>query len=362
VTADEPQISRRVIREVMKSKRAQRLEDWAIPVADSEEDSIGILLRRSVICAPLLDSQGVALGAVQLDTADPQRRFRQEDLELFATVSVPAGIAVDNAQLHAQAARRKELEEDLRLARVVQQSFLPQRFPEMEEYEFFHFYRPMIEVGGDYYDYVEMEDGRLALVVADVVGHGVQAAMMMARLSAEAKFCLARESQPGKAVAMLNDRLVALLTDPDEFRFVTLVLVVLDPQQHQATIVLAGHPAPIWRHSDATIEMPGYAQRGGVTGLEPGAVFDQVTIPLAPGDSLTMYTDGVPDARDAGDRTFGTAGILKHLQGQEVPDGLTTLGQAIVTSVRDHIGMRDQADDMCMVLLRRKPRGGKGSA
>jgi serine phosphatase RsbU (regulator of sigma subunit) len=188
-----------------------------------------------------------------------------------------------------------------------------------------------------------------------VVGHGVQAAMMVGRLSAEAKFCLARESQPAKAVAMLNDRLVALLADPDEGRFVTLVLVVLDPQQHQATVVLAGHPAPIWRRSDATIEMPGHAQRGGVTGLQPGAVFDQVTIPLAPGDTLALYTDGVPDARDAQDRTFGTAGILRHLQRKDIPDDLVALGQAIVQNVRDHIGVRDQADDMCMVLLRRKP-------
>lgn len=354
-TAEEPPISRRVIREVMTSKRALRLEDWVLPEGDSDDGSLGPLRHRSVICAPLLDSQGVALGAVQLDTADSRRPFRQEDLELFATVSLPAGIAVDNAQLHAQAVRRRGLEEDLKLAWGVQQSFLPKRFPELQEYEFFHFYQPMIEVGGDYYDYVEMDDGRLALLVADVVGHGVQAALMVGRLSAEAKFCLARESQPARAVAMLNDRLVALLADPDEGRFVTLVLVVLDPQQHEAAIVIAGHPAPIWRHSDATVEMPGDAQRSGVTGIEPGAVFEQVTIPLAPGDTLAMYTDGVSDARDAQERSFGTAGMLRHLQRQDLPDDLAALGQAIVTDVRDHIGVHEQADDMCLVLLRRKP-------
>lgn len=354
-TAEEPQISRRVIRQVMKSKQASRLEDLQFPAEDNDENSYWALLHRSVMCAPLLDSLGVALGVIQLDTADPKKPFRQEDLELFATVSLPAGIAIDNAQLHAQAVRRKDMEEDLRLARVVQQSFLPKSFPETRDYEFFHFYQPMIEVGGDYYDYVEMDDGRLALLVADVVGHGVQAAMMMARLSAEAKFCLARERQPFKAVTMLNDRLVALLADSDESRYVTLVLTVLDPQQHQATIAIAGHPAPLWRHNDAVIEKPGYEQRGGLVGLEAGAAFGQVTIQLAPGDTLTMYTDGVPDAVDADEQLFGVAGILRHLQRKEVAGDLTALGQAIVTDVRKHIGVHDQSDDMCLVMLRRRP-------
>jgi phosphoserine phosphatase RsbU/P len=350
-TANEepPGFSRTVVQHVMGSKQATRLED--LPWPPSIEDSMGKLRVRSVMCAPLLDSRGTALGAIQLDTADRQKQFLQEDLELFATVSAPAGIAIDNARLHERALRRKEIERDLEVAHGVQLAFLPQRVPQVEGYEFFHYYQPMIEVGGDYYDYIPLSDGRLAIMVADVLGHGVAAAMMMARLSAEAKFCLASERHPAQAVSRLNQGLHALQIDE---RMVTLLLVVLDPRRHQATIVNAGHPPPIWRRVDATLDEPGDAQRGYAVGVVEGFTYEQATIQLAPGDLLAFYTDGVPDAMDPQDQRFGTDKIRGHLRHAGDPVELATVGRGLVAEGRQHVGSGVQIDDMCFVMLRRK--------
>ena len=280
----EPRISRSFARHVMDTKHAARLEDWPKESESSTED----LRVRSVMCTPLLDAKGEPLGVMQLDTTEANRRFTQADLELFATVAAPAGIAVDNARLHERALRQQQIEFDLELANEVLLSFLPLRRPQLDDYEFFDFYRPANRVGGDYFDYLTLPDGRTAVLVADVVGKGVAAAMMMARVSGEAKFCLASETHPATAVSKLNERLNGMQVE----RFVTLVLAVLDPVRHEVTLVNAGHWPPLWRRADGTIADAGT----GFSGLPLGVVeehrYEQTVVPLAPGEFLRCTRTG----------------------------------------------------------------------
>jgi len=341
-------ISRTIVRRVMDSKEAILSHDVTKDDRLDMSQSIADLRIRSMMCAPLLDSEGTPLGALQLDTLDQRKRFQSEDLEVLSSVAIQAGIAVHNAQLHERALRQKEIEQDLELAWEVQAAFLPQSSPQMKNYEFFAFYRPANHVGGDYYDYIALPDGRTAVIVADVVGHGIAAAMMMGKVSAEAKFCLASEPRPAAAVTMLNERLSSMGIQ----RFVTFVAVVLDPAKHEATIVNAGHMPPIWRKMGAVIEEPGEDLVGLPLGIMQGLKYDQRTIVLEPGDVLAMYTDGINEAMNPKGQQYTIDKIRSHVK-NGAPE-LQSIGDAIVNDVLAHVGASPQADDMCLVLLRRE--------
>jgi serine phosphatase RsbU (regulator of sigma subunit)/pSer/pThr/pTyr-binding forkhead associated (FHA) protein len=340
-------ISRSIVKTVMESKEAILSHDVMKDNRIDMTQSIADLRIRSMMCAPLVDSEGNALGVIQVDTLDQRKRFQQEDLEVLASVAVQAGIAIDNAQLHERALRQKEIEQDLELANEVQRAFLPQARPELEGYQFFDFYRPANHVGGDYYDYVTLPDGRTAVVVADVVGHGVAAAMMMAKVSAEAKYCLASESDPATAITRLNDRISSMQIE----RFTTVIMVVLDPVKHEVTIVNAGHMAPIWRRKDNRIEEPGNDLSGLPVGILRGLTYGQKTIQLEPGDILTMYTDGINEAMDPAGRQYTIDRLRAQLK--KADKNVAKAGSHIIADVLQHVGQGPQADDMCLVMLRR---------
>jgi len=341
-------ISRTIVRRVMDSKEAILSHDVTKDDRLDMSQSIAELRIRSMICAPLLDSEGTPLGVLQVDTLDQRKRFQPEDLEVLTSVAIQAGIAVHNAQLHERALRQKAMEQDLELAKEVQEAFLPQVAPQLDDYEFFAFYRPANHVGGDYYDYIALPDGRTAVIVADVVGHGIAAAMMMAKVSAEAKFCLASEARPAAAITMLNERLSAMGIQ----RFVTFVGLVLDSARHEATIVNAGHMAPIWRRTGAVVEEPGDDLVGLPLGIMPGLQYNQKTIVLEPGDVLAMYTDGINEAMNPQGQQYTIDKIRAHVK-KGAPE-LKSIGDVIVKEVLAHVGAGPQADDMCLVLMRRK--------
>jgi phosphoserine phosphatase RsbU/P len=190
---DAARISRTIIRRAMDAKQAILASTSADqPRIDVGESTAGLGIR-SMMCAPLVGGDGAPMGALLIDTTDSNRGFTTEDLEVLAAVAAQAAIAIENAQFYEQMLARKELERDLELAREVQASLLPVEPPSVPNYTFFHFYQPARHVGGDYFDYVELPDGRIAVVVADVVGKGVP------RLAAHGETCGRAEVLAGDA-------------------------------------------------------------------------------------------------------------------------------------------------------------------
>jgi serine phosphatase RsbU (regulator of sigma subunit) len=186
------------------------------------------------------------------------------------------------------------------------------------------------------------------VVVADVVGHGIAAAMLMAKLSAEARFCLASESDPAAAVTQLNERMCQF----DLNRFVTFVMVTLDPNTHVATIVNAGHPTPIYRHVDGSLEAPSEDEARLPIGVMDGVEYAAATVTLQPGESLTLFTDGLDEAMNTAGDQFTVERMRKIVA---VSDGNPKeIGNSLLTQVRQHLGSHPQDDDMCLVVLRRK--------
>ena len=340
-------ISRTVMREVMESKEAIITLDASSDERFEMANSISDFRIRSMVVAPLLDSEGEALGAIQMDTLDSKRHFEARDLEILSGVAIQAGVAIEKAQMHDQLIQQQRVEHDLELARNVQRAFLPARAPDPQGYEFYHFYLPADQIGGDYYDYINLRDGRLAIVVADVVGHGVSAAMLMAKLSADVRFLLASEATPALAISRLNQHIADLGVE----RFVTLLCLILEPDTGRVEIVNAGHMAPLWLKVDGTVEEPGDEATGVPIGIVDGFQYDMATIELAHGDRLILYTDGINEAPSVQGDMFGIERLQKLVA--ECSGSLQEAGEQIVTEVRNFVAGTQQADDMCLVMVGR---------
>jgi phosphoserine phosphatase RsbU/P len=344
---DTLRISRTIIHHVMDTREAILSADAASDERFEMSQSIADFRIRSMICAPLLDSEGRAFGALQIDTLDQRQRFQKEDLELLVSAASQAAIAIQNAELHEQALRRRERERDMQVAHEVQHGFLPDSRPDLPGYQFFDYYQPADEIGGDFFDYIPLPDGRLGIVVADVVGHGVAAALLMAKLMAETRYALFSEPLPAAAITRLNER----LSQSNLQRFVTMVLVVLDSRENRGVIVNAGHMAPLHRRADGRVEEPGAEIAGLPLGVTDALGYEQCEIEIQPGDSLTLFTDGINESIDAAGKFYSIdrlRGLVATLGGPP-----PRLGQVLVDDVRRFLGDAPQNDDMCMVCFGR---------
>ena len=178
------------------------------------------------------------------------------------------------------------MEYELTAAKKVQMSFLPSQKPVIPGYEFYSYYNAALLVGGDYHDYIQLPDGRLAVVIADAAGKGTSAALFMAAVSGELKCALLTESSAAAALGKLN----RCLCEKPESRFVTMALTVLDPASHRVTILNAGHFAPLHRERDGTITEAGASHSGLALGVEPDSTYRESHFSLALGESLIMDT------------------------------------------------------------------------
>jgi serine phosphatase RsbU (regulator of sigma subunit) len=211
---------------------------------------------------------------------------------------------------------------------------------------FFDFYEPANHIGGDYYDYIQLADGRLGIVVADVVGHGVAAALLMSKLSASVRFCFAMETEPAKALTRLNRTLA-----PETFdgRFVTFVMSILDPAKNEVTVVNAGHMAPLLRRRDGSVEDLGLAQSGLPLMVDCDTEYQQCQDNLQPGDCLLLFTDGITEAINPAGELYGND-RLRKMCGEVAP---RDIGERVIQDVENFMDGHPAKDDMCLVCVGR---------
>ncbi|MBL9083519.1 MAG: SpoIIE family protein phosphatase, partial [Planctomycetales bacterium] len=346
--AESIRISRTIVNQVMSSKEAILSADAAGDTRFDGSQSIADFRIRSMMCAPLLDTAGEALGVIQIDTLDQRSRFQTGDLEVLAGVAYQAAFAIENAQLHDVALKKQAFERDLDLAHKVQRGFLPDAPPAIDGYEFFDFYEAANQIGGDYFDYVPLPGGRLAVVLGDVAGKGMPAALLMAKLSSDVRYSLATGSSPADAVNKLN---AAFARGDFESRFVTLVAVVLDCQTHEAIVVNAGHMSPYLRTCDGQILKIGEEEKGLPLGVIDDAEFQTCSVTLKPGETLTIYTDGINEAMNAANELYGFERLEKLVIQDLRP--ISAYGKSILDDVNNFVGKRAQSDDRCLICFGR---------
>ncbi len=341
-------ISRTIITSVLSAKEAILSADAASDSRFDMAESIVDFHIRSMMCAPLVSGSGEALGVIQIDTLDQRSRFSRDDLDVLASVACQAAVALENAQLHEAAVRERVLDRDLALAHEVQRGFLPAHAPAIPGYQFFSFYQAARQLGGDYYDYVMLPGGRTAVVVADVSGKGIAASLLMAKLSAETRFCLAAEPTPSQAMGRLNR---IFCGSGWEDRFVTLVLCVLDPARHEVTVVNAGHLPPLLRRASEGVEPLAKDCSRLPLGVEADVDYPHAVVPLECGSCISLYTDGITEAMDRDERFYGERRLFELLKASE--DGAERLGKAILNDVKHFASQTPQSDDMCLVCFSR---------
>lgn len=306
---------------------------------------------RSVMCVPLTNAEGKAFGVIQLDTQDRTKKFTKSDLELICGVASQASIAMENVRMMQDAVVQERIKRDLQLAHEVQMSCLPQSLPNVTGYAFHAFYRPAYMVGGDYYDFIQLPQQRLVMALGDVAGKGMPAALLVTKLTAEARFQFLRESDPARAVSGLNDLLAPQCTMMD--RFITLGVALLDPAHHTVTFANAGHPSPLlYRAANRQFsECVPRKVSGFALGIMEGFAFESCQVKLEPGDGLLIYSDGVTDAENVKGEQFNKEGIFNTLKG--LSGSPKVMIDRLMQAIDKHTAGARQNDDITLVALGR---------
>jgi predicted ester cyclase len=246
----------------------------------------------------------------------------------------------------AQETRQRErLEQELEVARRIQQASLPKEVPTLEEWQINPYYQPAREVGGDFYDFLDLADGRLGVVVGDATGKGVPAALMMASTRSTLRAVAQACESPGDALRRVND---PLATDIPSNMFVTCFYAILDPKIGTLSYANAGHDLPYLWHGGDCEEL---RARGMPLGLMPGMSYEEKEIVLDAGETALFYSDGLVEAHDPNGEMFGfprlRALIAEH--GEE-----RSLGEFLLEELYTFVGESwEQEDDITLLTLRR---------
>jgi len=344
--------SRSIVRECLKTVQAFLCDDASTDERFNMAQSIADFRIRSVMCAPLWSQDNKAFGVIQLDSQDRSKKFTKEDLTILMAVARMASMALENARLLQDSLARERMRRDLELAHQVQLSFLPRQVPEVSGYEFYAHYEPAQEVGGDYYGFIPVSHrNRVAILVGDVAGKGVPAALLMAKLSSDARFSFLSQEEPGTAVTVLNDLLYPNTSQMD--RFVTLAAALLDPSSHTVTFVNAGHLPPlIYRLAKGGLEEVATKELVGLPlGVMEGVEYGTVQASLGPGDAVLLFSDGVTEAMDKQNNQLDIKALYSAVEAKQL--GPKALVERIMKVVKQHASGRSQHDDITMVCFGR---------
>jgi sigma-B regulation protein RsbU (phosphoserine phosphatase) len=299
---------------------------------------------KSMITAPLKVRERIT-GVAQVINRLDGKPFDADDLELFIALCSMVAIAIENAKMHRSLMEKQRLVKDMEFARTVQESFLPQKAPEVQRYRFSAHYTPALEVGGDFYDFIHLDKNLTGIVIGDVSGKGVSAALYMAKMGSDMRTLAFTEQSPVEALAKLND---LLAERSRRGMFATLIYIELNSQSGKLTISNAGHLPPIIKKADGSL-MTLSTAGGAPLGMLPGMKFSQETAKLERGETMILYTDGIVEAMNAKEELYGYARFEALLKKSPADPGM--LKTAIIEDVNRFTGLSPQHDDMTLVCF-----------
>jgi serine phosphatase RsbU (regulator of sigma subunit) len=307
---------------------------------------------RSFLCVPLIGKEGRRLGVIQLDCLRAGQLFRADDLELLTALTLHVSVVLENALLHAELLREARLRQELLLAREIQQQFLPTDFGVGRgRYELYARVHPAREVSGDLYDFFPLPDGRLAFFLGDVSGKGMPAALFMIAVRTLSRHLAPSARGPAEMLRLLNQALVA---DNPTALYVTLAHGMYDAADGTLLIALGGHPAPLLRRADGTVEQVAVKPSVMLGCPTLKLVAEDVRLRLMPGETLILYTDGFTEAFTPDRKTmFGLERLCEVLGGPRAALPLEQCAAEASAAVREFTGAPELQDDQTLLLLRR---------
>ena len=308
----------------------------------------GRVATRSEIAAPITRADGQVIGAINLE-ADDVNVFTEDSLELLTMFASLAASAIDNTMLYQQVMRQKRVESELDLARRVVEALLPRAFPLIEGFDIYGTTMPVREVGGDYFDFLDSVSDRLGVLVADVSGKGLAAALIMVTFRAYIHATIINELAMRVVMGRVN-RLVHETTDGE--RFITTFYGLIDPEHKRLLYINAGHNPPLLLRADGTKKL--LDESGLPLGVFADSRYSESVIEFRSGDILTLYTDGVTEARNLRDETFGVERLEKivreasHLRAHEICE-------AIIKAVHEYSAeVGGPEDDLTISIIKVK--------
>ncbi len=303
---------------------------WAMSRANTQESMINI-------------RRGEFLGVLYLDSRRPAA-FSKLDRQILDALAADAASILDNARLVERERERQRLEQEINIARDIQQALLPRNFPNHPNFAVAGINFPCLSVGGDYFDVFPLSEGRTAFVIADVSGKGLGAAILTTMLQGALSGITL-----GTDPALLFNNVNRFLCDHTEVgRYATVFFGILDQDGH-LEFINAGHPSPfLIRHGTAE---EAFTEGSFPVGLVPEARYTASCLKLEPGDTLVLFTDGVTEAMDPDDQLFGVPRLKEVLTGQtECP--LEQLQKCVLEAVENFARGAHQTDDLTLLIVR----------
>ncbi len=295
------------------------------------------------------------LGVLVLANRTDETPFTPSDLSLLQAMADQASVPIHYAGLRAALEQKKQIDRDMRAARQIQASLLPQSLPQLENVQLAAYNIPAFDIGGDYYDVIEIDKDHLGIAIADVAGKGIGGAMMMAVCQGVLRTRAPQEKSPALMLSELNRVLSANLA---EDMFITMLYMVLNTKTREFTFARAGHERPLLcRNCDGTRRAEPLDAPGVAIGLADSDIFDaaiaDVSVQLKPSDGIIVYTDGITEAlNDTGDE-WGLDNLLQLIQ-TESPKSPAALMKTVKTSLARYVGAQQQYDDMTLLALKIK--------
>jgi sigma-B regulation protein RsbU (phosphoserine phosphatase) len=301
---------------------------------------------RSLLSVPLL-CKGKLIGVVNLFNKKDNREFTEDDQRLFAIIASQSAQVVENARLYEEEKRLRKFEHELQMAREIQERLLPKRTPEAKRLDIASYFNPATQVGGDYFDYFDLGEDRLGLVMADVSGHGTSAALVMTMVKGIMHAITLNYKSPEAVLKEMNA--IVNQIGPRE-KFVTMTFLVFDLSASQVCFSNAGHNPIVFHQKKAKqcemLELPGPAL--GLSKLSP---YQQKVLDLTAGDLIMIYTDGITESFNKKGEMFEESRLLTAVAAASAKRSSEVIDH-VKSEILKFTDGAQQSDDMAMIVAK----------
>jgi serine phosphatase RsbU (regulator of sigma subunit) len=337
--------------EVAKSRKVINIKDaYADPRFNPDFDKKTGYHTTSILCLPMISINGNLVGVIQVLNKKGGGAFDKRDESLLEAFAAHAAVALERARLTEAYVEKQRIDEALKLARDIQMSILPKRFPpfpERDEFEIFAAIEPAKEVGGDFYDFFFVDRDNLCFCIGDVSGKGIPAALFMAVTKTLIKAKTSKGMYPDEILSCVNKE---LCVDNDASMFVTIFCGILNTRTGEILYCNGGHNPPYIFTKSRGVEILG-SKTGMALGVYEEAKHTTRTVTLAPGDSIFLYTDGVTEAMDINGNFYTDERLKKFLENQKIID----IEERLRTTLNDlkiFASGAPQADDITLMEIK----------
>lgn len=340
------QVSQSIINFAQEKHSSILISDVQSDARFKAQDSILKLNIQSAMCVPLWNNRDI-IGIIYCDRIALLDKFADDDLRLLTLLSNLAAVKIENALLFEESLVKEKMEKELAMAADIQQGLLPTKSPDLDNYQIVGTNIPCYQVGGDYYDFIDIDQDRIGVVIADVSGKGVSSALLMTSLRAALRSEINPSYDIEKMATKLND---FVHSSSASNSFISFCYCELNKKTGEIRYVNSGHNPPIIIDKKKNIQ---HLETCGLClGMFPAIEYESKKISLNAGDTVLLYTDGFTEGRNLANEEFSEEGLINLLK-KHTKSNAPELMDTICTELKTFTSGTDQMDDMTLIIIKR---------